>query len=238
MAEHTPLVSAIARSLLRKLPASVELDDLLQDGFVGLLVAVIQATTVQAGKRYEAYLTQRIRGAMLDGLRRNDPGSRKVRQQMRQVEIAISQLSQRLGRMPLESEVAAAMAMTLRDYQLLLQEADGYTLLSLEDFTDAEAEQDFVEWCASTNSNPLAVLERKAVQRALLQAISTLSEREEQLMNLYYIENKTMQQIAAVLTVTEGRVSQIHTQIIAKLRAVVLGDSAQASLLQPRWRLE
>jgi RNA polymerase sigma factor for flagellar operon FliA len=235
--QYTPLVSAIARSLLRKLPSNIEADDLIQDGFVGLLVAIIQSTTTHAGQAYRAYLSQRIRGAMLDGLRENDPGTRKVRAAMRQVEIAINRLSHRFGRMPTEGEIAVALEMPLEKYQSLLQEAYGYTLLSLEDFDDAAADQDFIEWCANTSSNPLAALERKLVQHALLKAISDLSDRETQVMTAYYTNGMNMRAIAALLGVTEGRISQIHAQSIAKLRAALLGDGSRAPLITPRWRL-
>lgn len=234
--QYTPLVSAIAKSLLRKLPANVEADDLMQDGFVGLLVAIIQTTTAHAGRAYQAYLSQRIRGAMLDGLRENDPGTRKVRADMRRVEIAINQLCHRLGRMPQEGEIAATLDMSLPDYQHLLQQAYGYTLLSIEDFDDAHAERDFLEWCANTSSNPLAALERKMVQQALLKAISDLTEREARVMHAYYVDDMNMRAIAVSLEITEGRVSQIHSQSIAKLRAVLLGDGCGPSLVTPRWR--
>lgn len=237
IAQYTPLVGAIARSLLRKLPANVEADDLIQDGFVGLLVAIIQSTTAHAGKSYGAYLSQRIRGAMIDGLREADPGTRRVRHEMRRVEVAINQLSNRLGRMPHEGEVAEAMGMALADYQRLLQQADGYTLFSLDDFDDVSPDRDFMEWCAITSGNPLAALERRLVQRTLLLAISDLSEREEQVMKGYYVEGKTMREIGGSIGLSEGRVSQIHTQVIAKLRAAVLGDGSAPSMLAPRWRL-
>jgi RNA polymerase sigma factor for flagellar operon FliA len=235
---YTPLVSAIARSLLRRLPPSVEADDLIQDGMVGLLVAIIQATTSQAGKSYDAYLSQRIRGAMLDGLRENDPGSRKVRQKMRRVETAITQLCHLLGRMPREGEVARALGMALDAYQSLLQQADGYTLFSLEDFNEVQQERDFISWCASTNTNPLAALERKTLQCHLLHALGELTEREEAVMQAYYTHDQTMKIIALMHGVTEGRISQIHTQAIAKMRAIVLGDESRPSPLKPRWRTE
>lgn len=236
IAQHTPLVSAIARSLLRRLPANVEADDLIQDGMVGLLVAIIQSTTSQAGKNYHAYLSQRIRGAMLDGLRENDPGSRKVRHDMRRVEIAITQLCHRLGRMPQEGEVAEALGMALDAYQSLLQQADGYTLFSLDDFDEVRQERDFISWCANTNSNPVAALERKIVQRTLLLALSDLTEREGAVMQAYYSDDRTMREIGVLLGITEGRVSQLHAQAIAKLRAAVLGTDTQPSILKPRWR--
>lgn len=237
VAEHAPLVAAIARSLLRKLPSSVVLDDLIQDGFLGLMAAIIQSTTTHAGRQYDAYLSTRIRGAMLDGLRENDPGSRRMRREMRRVEQTIHQLNYSLGRAPQESEVAAAMGMSLADYQALLLEANGYMLFSLDDFDDADPGKDFLAWCATTNSNPLAALERRTVQRTLLLAISDLTEREDEVMKAYYVDGSSMREIGASLGITESRVSQIHTQAIAKLRAAMLGGAAAASPLTPRWRV-
>jgi RNA polymerase sigma factor for flagellar operon FliA len=234
--EHAPLVAAIARSLLRKLPSNVLADDLMQDGFLGLMAAIIQSTTHQAGKCFHSYLSQRIRGAMLDGLRENDPGSRRVRREMRRVECAIHQLGHQLGRAPLESEVAAKLALPLAAYQHLLQEAEGYTLFSLDDFDDRDPEKDFIAWCATTQSSPLAALERRSVQRTLLLAISDLGEREEEVMKRYYVDGLGMKAIGVRLGITESRVSQIHAQAIAKLRAAVLGDETAPSPLAPRWR--
>jgi RNA polymerase sigma factor for flagellar operon FliA len=237
VAEHAPLVAAIARSLLRKLPSNVVLDDLIQDGFLGLMAAIIQSTTTHAGRHYDAYLSTRIRGAMLDGLRENDPGSRRMRREMRRVEQTIHKLSYSLSRAPQESEVAEAMGISLSDYQDLLLEASGYMLFSLDDFDDADPGKDFMAWCASTNSNPLAALERRTVQRTLLMAISDLTDREEAVMKGYYCDGSSMKEIGATLGITESRVSQIHTQAIAKLRAAMLGDVSAPSPLTPRWRV-
>ena len=236
VAQHAPLVAAIARSMARRLPANIDADDLIQDGMVGLLVAIIQSNTLQAGQSYNAYLSHRIRGAMLDGIRENDHGSRAVRKDMRRVEIAINKLSHELGRMPREGEVAKALGMSLDAYQTLLQQADGYTLFSLDDFDEVQLERSFISWCVSTDANPLAALERKSVQCTLLQALSELTEREEDVMRAYYSDQRTMREISALLGITVGRVSQLHAQAIARLRAVVLGEGAQSSLLRPRWR--
>ena len=234
---HGDLVNALARSLLRKLPPNVELDDLLQDGYIGLLGTLIQATKRDNDRQYRHYLTQRIRGAMLDGLRVNDPGTRKIRRDMRGVERAIHRLSHQLGRAPLEVEVATELQIPLTEYQLLLQEADGYTLFSLDDFDDDDSRRDFLDWCANTNSDPLAALERRILQRTLLIAISDLSAREGEVMSMYYIHELTMKDVGAKLNLTEGRISQIHTQAIAKLRAAVVGEADKSPMLKPRWRI-
>ena len=236
VAEYAPLVQSIALSLLRRLPANVEGDDLMQDGYIGLMAAILQSTKERAGGHFKSYISQRVRGAMLDGLRRADPASNRMRQEMRRVERAIHRLSHCLGRAPSEGEIAAALEMPLAAYQELLMDAHGYTLLSLEDFDDPDPAKDFIDWCAQTNSDPLAALERKAVQRTLLIAISDLTPREEQIMTMYYVSELTMKDIGARLDISEGRISQIHAQAIAKLRAAVIGDDTRPSLFAPRWR--
>ena len=235
--ENMSLVKAIAQSLVRKLPSSVELDDLVQDGYIGLLGAILQTTKERESSHFHNYISQRVRGAMLDGLRELDPGTRSVRRAMRRVEQAIHQLGHQLGRSPNENEVAQALAMPLADYQRLLQEAHGYTFLSIEDFNDSESPADFLEWCMVTQSNPLAALERKALQRQLLIAISDLSAREDEVMSLRYVDDLTMKNIGERLGLSEGRISQIHTQAIAKLRAAVIAGEERPSLLRPRLRL-
>jgi RNA polymerase sigma factor for flagellar operon FliA len=236
LAEYGPLVKAMARAMVRRLPANVELDDLEQNGFMGLLSAMLQAARSGVGVQFKAYVAQRVRGAMLDGLRESDPASRQVRRQMRQVERKLNELTYQLGRPPSEGEVAAAMEMELRAYQQLLADADGYMLLSIEDFSDTEPPDEFVDWCASTNSDPLVALERRALQRTLLRALSDLSSRESAVMARYYVDGKTMREVAISLGITEGRVSQIHTQAIARLRAAVVTSHEPKSLLAPRRR--
>ena len=236
IAEHAPLVKAIAQSLLRKLPASVALDDLMQDGFIGLLGAMLQTTKERAGGQFQKYVSQRVRGAMLDGLREHDPGTRAVRHAMRRVERAIHALGHQLGRSPSEEELANSLAMPLPDYQRLLQEAHGYTLFSIEDFDDRDSTLEFVEWCVTTQSDPVAALERRSLQRKLLIAISDLSVREDEVMTLLYVHDLTMRIAGERLQLSEGRISQIHTQAIAKLRAAVMGTEDRSSLLAPRRR--
>jgi RNA polymerase sigma factor for flagellar operon FliA len=234
--EHAPLVRAIAQSLLKKLPASVEFDDLVQDGFIGLLGAILQTTKARVGAHYLNYISQRVRGAMLDGLRDIDPATRSVRRAMRAVEHAINQLGHQLGRSPNEDEVARSLAMPLAEYQRLLQDAHGYTLFSIEDFDDRDSPDDFLDWCMNTRSDPLAALERRALQRKLLMAISDLSEREDEVMTLRYVEDLTMLRIGERLNLTEGRISQIHSQATAKLRAAVMDAQIAPSLLATRRR--
>ena len=234
IATHTPLVKKIAQGLLRGLPASVDADDLVQDGLLGLMSAILRTTAATTGRQFEKYISQRIRGAMIDGLRENDPGSRRVRSKMRQVELAIQRLGHQLGRAPSEGEVAVALSMPLAEYQALLQAAHGYFLISLEDLAGTETGDDYFALCASQQLDPLVVLERAEFQNLLIGAIGALPEREALVMNLYYRRGKNMRDIGAQLEVTEGRVSQIHSQAIARLRAVIVGEDELPALLAPR----
>ena len=234
--EHAPLVRAIAESLMRRLPSSVTIDDLMQDGYIGLMGAMLRNTKHKAGHRYQSYISQRVRGAMLDGLRQNDPGSRSVRRGMRRVELAIHELGHALGRLPGEEEVARALGMPLEDYQRLLQDAYGYTVFSIEDFDDRDSTHEFLEWCMVTHSDPVAALERHELQGQLLIAIGGLSARENEVMTLLYVSDLPMHSVGERLSLSEGRISQIHSQAIAKLRASCLGGGQASPLLAPRRR--
>lgn len=227
-------VRSIAGNLARKLPVSVERDDLVQDGFVGLMEAMLRWTRSTNGAHFEGYVTLRVQGAMLDALRSADPGGRALREGMREVEHTIQRLSHSLGRLPREGEVAQAMGMELKAYQSLLQRSQDYKLVSLHDLEDAANEPDYLAECARKNEDPLVVLERSAFRAALAQALSGLGETEQQVLALYYAQGLRMHEVGAALGVSESRVSQLHTQAIAALRAVLLSEDERFAMLTPR----
>lgn len=225
LAQHQPLVRRIALQMLAKLPASVELDDLIQAGMLGLLDA---SSRYQDGKgaQFETFVSQRIRGAMLDELRASDWGSRGLRQSARAVEKAIHKLEHALGRSPTEGEIAKEMKMELSDYQSLLQEVQGCQLLYVEDFAKGEAENPFIDMHAQSatrerggSTDPLAQLLENGFRHQLIDAISTLPERDQLLLNLYYEEELNLREIGAILEVSQSRVCQLHSQAISRLRA-------------------
>jgi RNA polymerase sigma factor for flagellar operon FliA len=129
-----PLVKRIAYHLMSRLPSSVQVDDVVQNGMIGLLDA-IERFESGLGAQFETYATQRIRGAMLDGLRENDWLPRSLRREMRRIEAAIHELEQEAGRAPTESELANSLGMPLADYQKMLQDARGHQLVYLEDLS-------------------------------------------------------------------------------------------------------
>ena len=215
--QFSPLVKRMAHHMASKLPASVQVDDIMQAGLIGLMDAIERYETTH-GTHFETYATQRIRGAMLDELRGADWLSRGVRRSLRQIEAAAAKLEQQFGRPPCEREMAQEMGIPLQDYQEILQEARGYQLLHLEDFS-GENDAEFLDrFCPDCGADPLARLRERRFREALLQAIEALPEREKLLMGLYYEQELNFREIAAVFEVTESRVCQLHSQAVARLR--------------------
>jgi RNA polymerase sigma factor for flagellar operon FliA len=223
LAQHQPMVRRIALQMIAKLPASVELDDLIQAGMIGLLDASNRYED-NRGAQFETFVSQRIRGAMLDELRASDWGSRGLRASARKVEQAIQALEHRLGRAPNEGEIAKELKMTLEAYQGLLQEVQGCQLLYVEDFSQGESESSFLDANAQEarsgrgSDDPLQQLLESGFRHQLIDAIGSLPERDQLLLNLYYEEELNLREIGAVLEVSQSRVCQLHSQAISRLR--------------------
>ena len=221
--QHRPLVRRLAHQMIGKLPASVELDDLIQVGMIGLSEALARFDAAN-GAQFETFATQRIRGAMLDELRETDWASRATRKQQREIETAVRRVEQRLGRAALESEIAAEMGLALAAYQELLGRVRGTQLVYLEDMAGEDGSNDFLDRHAAADgdascADPMALLQDHRLRSALVTAIKGLPEREQHMMSMYYEHDMNLKEIGAVLKVTESRVSQLHSQSIARLRA-------------------
>jgi RNA polymerase sigma factor for flagellar operon FliA len=216
--ELAPLVKRIAYHMMTSLPPSVELDDVIQSGMMGLLDAA-RRYEISEGAQFETYAVQRIRGAILDELRQCDWLPRGVRRSLRETEKMISKLEQQHGRSPTEAELAKAMDMSLPDYQRLLQDARGYQIVSYEDFGSDEDDSFLDRYAIDHEADPLHVLQDRGLREALVAGIEQLPEREKQVMGLYYEQELNLREIGEVLGVSESRVCQIHTQAIARLRA-------------------
>lgn len=217
--DHAPLVKRLAFQLKAKLPPSVEVDDLIQAGMIGLLDAITRYED-NHGAQFETYAIQRIRGSMLDELRSSDWLPRGVRQNMRKIEVAIQSLQQRLGRPPFENEVAQQLKIPLEDYQELLTESGGHQLVYYEDFHDTESREHFLDrFISDITGDPLQNLLRDDFRATIVKAIDALPEREKLLMGLYYEQELNLKEVGAVMGVSESRVSQLHTQAVARLRA-------------------
>ncbi len=219
--KHAPLVKRIAYHLMAKLPASVQVDDLIQAGLIGLMDAAKNYDDTQ-GAQFETYAAQRIRGAMLDELRQADWLPRTVRKSLRQIESTINKLEQQHKRAPNEEEIAKAMDIDLSAYQHMLLDARGHQLLYYEDLQDSDDADFFERHVASENSDPLQMLENAGFRKLLAEAISALPEREKQMMGMYYEQELNLREIGEVLGVSESRVCQLHSQAVARLRAKLL----------------
>jgi RNA polymerase sigma factor FliA len=217
--QYQPLVRKLAFHMMAKLPANVEVDDLIQVGLIGLTEALSRFEATQ-GVQFETFATQRIRGAMLDELREYDWVSRSTRKSQRDIEESMRRLEHRLGRSPLESEIAADMGISLEDYQSMLTKVRGSQLVYLEDMTNNSDDEDgFLDrHMCDPNADPVNILSDQRLRQALVEAIKNLPEREQHIMSLYYEQDMNLKEIAAVLKVTESRVCQLHSQSIARLR--------------------
>ena len=216
--QYSPLVRRLAHQMIAKLPANVEVDDLIQVGLIGLTDALSRFDAEQ-GVQFETFATQRIRGAMLDELRGGDWMSRGTRRQQREIELAVHKVEQRLGRAPNEAEIAAEMGLPLAEYQELLGKVRGTQLVYLEDMSGDDGDENFLDrHVADEAANPVSLLEDHRMREALVAAIKNLPEREQFVMSMYYEHDMNLKEIAAVLKVTESRVCQLHSQSIARLR--------------------
>ncbi|MDE1942155.1 MAG: RNA polymerase sigma factor FliA [Betaproteobacteria bacterium] len=221
--EYAPLVKRIAHHLKAKLPGSVEVDDMIQAGMMGLLEASNRYDELR-GAQFETYAAQRIRGAMLDELRQSDWLPRSMRRDMRRIEQAIHRLQQQLGKAPSESEIAAEMGMPLPEYQQMLFESRGAQLIYYEDFHDQDGDDGFFDRHEiGSDPDPLDMLRDSRFRNALIQAIEELPERERMLMGMHYEQEMNLREIGEVMGVSESRVCQLHSQAVARLRSRLKG---------------
>lgn len=220
--EYSHLVKRIAHQMMARLPYSVQIDDIIQAGMMGLLDAASRYDKLH-GAQFETYATQRIRGAMLDELRAADWLPRSLRRDMRRIEVAISLLQQKLGRAPNETEIAEAMEIPLAEYQHMLSEARGAQLVYYEDFNDEDHDIFFERFELGRDVDPMELLLDERFKAELVQAIESLPERERMIMGMIYEQEMNLHEIGEVIGVSESRVSQLHSQAVARLRSRLKG---------------
>ena len=213
---HASLVKRIAHHLMARLPASVLVDDLIQAGMIGLLEAA-RNFDGSKGASFETFAGIRIRGAMLDEIRKGDWTPRSVHKNSRAITEAITQVERETGRDARDTEIAAKLNVSINDYHQMLNEVNAGKLVGIEDLGVSEdvisTEQN------KGNDSPLEDLMQGAFQKALAHAITTFPEREAIVLSLYYDEELNLREIGEVLEVSESRVSQIHSQAMLKLKA-------------------
>ena len=214
--KHASLVKRIACHLINRLPASVQLEDLIQAGMIGLLEASRNYDERQ-GASFETYAGIRIRGAMLDEIRKNDWAPRSVHRKARMVAEAVRGIEHDEGRDARDTEIASVLDMPLQDYYKILQDNSYHKVLSFEDL--GVGDDSILENMSDNTPGILDGLQREDLQRILSEAIASLPERERLVMALYYDEELNLREIGAVLGVSESRVSQIHSQAVIRLQA-------------------
>lgn len=215
--EHLPQVRLIARRIHERLPENVTLDDLISTGVVGLIAAVDHFDPSQ-GVQLKTYAEHKIRGAILDGLREMDWAPKNKRRRAKQIEAAINSVEQRLGRAPVEEEIAAELKLSLEEYQQWLYEVRGLNIGSLE-FASEDNTGDLLNYIPDTDDNlPSKTLERAELERLLAEAIQQMPKMERTVLSLYYHEEATLREIAEITQMHLSRIAQLKTQGILRLR--------------------
>ncbi len=218
--QHAPLVKRIAHHLIAKLPASVIVDDLIQSGMIGLLEAARKFES-NRGASFETYAGIRIRGAMMDEMRKGDWVPRSVHRNARRIAEAIKLIEDREGRDARDEEVADQLNMTSEEYFACLRDSNSGKLFSLDALNDQNDSESAVniEIAGSDGDNPGAETQELAFKQALVNEIDQLPEREKLVLSLYYEKEMNLKEIGLVLSVSESRVSQIHSQAAMRLKS-------------------
>lgn len=218
--EYAPLIKFIAQKIAVRLPANIELDDLISSGVIGLMDA-IEKYDSSRDNTFKTYAEFRIRGAILDELRAQDWVPRSVRDKAKLLDRTMIRLETDLGRIPVEEEVAVALNMSMDEFHGLVNQVRPVSLLSIDEAAtfsnvDKKSILNLLEGCKF--SNPFNQLNLKAVKEVVTRAIEELPEKQRLVLSLYYYEDLNLKEIGQVLRVTESRVSQLHAQAVSRLR--------------------
>lgn len=215
--QYMPLVRRIAAQIASRLPQDVLVDDLAQEGALGLLDAIGRHKP-KPGENFEAYVSMRIRGAIYDACRRNDVLARQHRDRLDEVQSVIRRLEHELGRVPTQTECAAALKLSLAQYQQWLDQAVG--LMAIDEVPE--------EWLPhDPQADPFDHLALQQVRQALARVLEKLPQKQQQVMALHYQQDLSFAEIASVLKLTRGRISQLHTEAMLNVRALLAQDLTQ-----------
>ncbi|SMF36591.1 RNA polymerase, sigma 28 subunit, SigD/FliA/WhiG [Alteromonadaceae bacterium Bs31] len=216
--DYLYLVNRIAHHIMGRMPSNVQVDDLIQAGMVGLLEAA-QKYDAEKGASFETYAGIRIRGAIVDEMRRGDWAPRSVHRNTRRVADAIKKVEASLGRDAKDVEVARELDISLDEYHEMLRDTNSTRLFSLEETFEEDEGRLRQSNVSEALLGPAEGVQKRSLQQALVEAIKNLPEREQLVLSLYYDKELNLKEIGLVLGVSESRVSQIHSQAALRLRA-------------------
>lgn len=215
---YAPIVKFVAGRLMVHIGQNVEFDDLVGYGIFGLIDAIEKFDPTK-GAKFETYASFRIRGTIIDNIRRMDWVPRSLRQKHKQVENALIKLEDELGRSPTDEELSEELGLELHETSELLRKAAIHSLVSLDDFLDQHYEKSHVSLVTNSSDSPEEQAEEHERKLRLAEAIGNLKENEKLVITLYYYEGLTLKEISSIIKVTESRVSQIHTKAISRLQS-------------------
>jgi RNA polymerase sigma factor for flagellar operon FliA len=215
--KYAPLVKQIAERMAVRLPPNISKDELVGPGVLGLFDAIDKFDS-KRGIKFKTYANLRIKGAILDELRKMDWISRSVRRNINRIEDAIRALEQKLRREPKDDEIAEEMGLDMDSYYKMISRSHGVNLLSLDELMLDGGTTPKIANQVSDQPSPIDELKVKEIKAVIFKTLSTLSKKEQIVMSLYYYDELTLKEIAQVLSLTESRISQIHSKAIIKLR--------------------
>ena len=210
---YLPLVKVVAGRIAMGMPQYVEREELISNGYFGLLEA-LERFDPQRGFKFETYAVVRIRGAILDAIRAQDWIPVSVRQKARNYAQVMAELEQQLGRSANDGEIAAAMNMNAQEFNQFIGQLQATTIMPLEDYTHSDTLADSAE-------SPSEQAEISEVKDTLVSAINRLPEKEKIVVSLYYYEGMTLKEISLILKLSEARISQLHTKAVFRLRGAL-----------------
>jgi RNA polymerase sigma factor for flagellar operon FliA len=215
--EYAPLVKIVAGRMIAQISQHVEYEDLVSYGILGLIDAIDKFDS-EKGVKFETFASFRIRGEIIDNIRKLDWVPRTLRQQHKQYEQTVAALEEQLGHEPSQEEIAVKLGVSLEDAGELSRKSTVMTLISLDDYLETNYETANTGLYDSTSEGPEEYVDRMELQQMLADAISKLTEKEQKVVALYYYEDLTLKEISVIMGVTESRVSQIHSRAVEKMK--------------------
>lgn len=215
--EYAGLVKLVAGRLSMYLGYNVEYDDLVGYGTFGLIDA-IDKYDYSKGVKFETYASLRIRGAILDQIRKMDWIPRSIRQKQRKIELAYQSLEQKYGRMANDDEIARELDITVDELENWQNQTKITNIISLDEFMDQGTESKMEQSLTSEFDQPDRIFEKQELKELLIKTLETLTEKEKKVIILYYYEELTLKEISKILEVSESRISQLHTKALQKMK--------------------